>query len=59
MFEQRYECVKDDNGTWGVIDTFTGRICEIGDREVSRLSESDAKEIRDIMNGPRSMLTIH
>lgn len=51
MFRTRYECRKDSNGTWSVFDTFTSRVCNVGGREVHLLSERDARDILEILNG--------
>jgi hypothetical protein len=59
MFELRYESVPDSNGTWSVVDTFTGRICEIGQRQVTRLQERDMIEFLEILNGMPAAMTAH
>lgn len=50
MFAHRYECQEDTSGTWSVIDTLTGRVCEIGYRDVCRLRERDALEMTEVLN---------
>ncbi|NML76883.1 hypothetical protein HHL25_22330 [Rhizobium sp. S-51] len=50
MFAHRYECQEDTSGTWSVIDTLTGRVCEIGYRDVCRLRESDALAMTEVLN---------
>ncbi|MCJ7994127.1 hypothetical protein J5N58_05780 [Rhizobium cremeum] len=50
VYLQRYASRKDHSGTWSVVDSYDEAICEIGGRQVSRLRESDAAEMADILN---------
>ncbi|MCL6708311.1 hypothetical protein M8R20_15025 [Pseudomonas sp. R2.Fl] len=59
MFGRRYECRQDSSGTWNVFDTFTRRVCCVGDRKIDRLSENDAVEIAEILNGSPQAAAVH
>lgn len=59
MFELRYDSVRDSDGTWSVVDTFTGRIYEIGHRQVTRLQRPDVIELLEILNGKPAAATMH
>ncbi|ATN37716.1 hypothetical protein ACO34A_28540 (plasmid) [Rhizobium sp. ACO-34A] len=50
VFGHRYIGRKEASGTWSIIDSFTGAICKIGGRQVTRLCESDATEMAMVLN---------
>ncbi|MBO3760159.1 hypothetical protein [Ciceribacter sp. L1K22] len=50
MNQQRYECIREPDGRWTVIDTFTNRPSLIGDREASSLRQHEAIEVTELLN---------
>jgi len=48
--QNRYARRVEENGTWTVFDSFTGRVAEVGSRLTTGMQMSEADELMDVLN---------